>query len=58
MNIAEEVARVAAEAECLHTLDEVKSTIASMAQDITAELADQHPVVLSVLNGGIFFTAE
>lgn len=58
MNITEEVTRVANEAECLHTLDEVKSTIASMAQDITAELADQHPVVLSVLNGGIFFTAE
>ncbi len=58
MTITEEINRVAAEAECLYTQDEVRKSIAVMAKTITTQLADQHPVVLSVLNGGIFFTAE
>ena len=58
MNITDEIKRVAAEADCLYTLDEVRESVATMAENITAKLANEHPIVLSVLNGGIFFTAE
>lgn len=58
MTLIEEIRRVAAEAECLYTRDEVSAAVTTMAGAITAQLADSHPVVLSVLNGGIFFTAE
>lgn len=58
MHLNEEVRRVAAEAECLYTGAEVSAAVSAMARDITASLSDAHPVVLAVLNGGIFFTAE
>jgi hypoxanthine phosphoribosyltransferase len=58
MNLIEEIRRVVAEAECLYTRDEVSTAVAAMAVAITTQLADAHPVVLSVLNGGIFFTGE
>ena len=58
MNIVEEVRRVAAEADCLHSGEAVRTAIAAMASAITRRLSESHPIVLSVLNGGIFFTGE
>lgn len=58
MELAEEIRRVAAEADCLYSQTEIRTAIARMARAICAELEDSHPIVLSVLNGGIFFTSE
>lgn len=58
MNLIDEIRRVAAEAECLHTGAEVGAAVAAMARDITASLGEAHPIVLAVLNGGIFFAGE
>ena len=58
MNITEEIQRVAAEAECIHTQLQVRAAISNMAAAITRQIGDRHPVVLTVLNGGIFFTSE
>ena len=58
MNITEEIRRVAAEADCLFTRDAIQTAIRRMASAIEAELATRHPIVLSVLNGGLFFTSE
>ena len=58
MNITQEIERVAAEADCLYTEDQVDAAIDRMAEAITARLADQNPLVLSVLNGGILPTAR
>ena len=58
MTLSEEIRRVAAEAECLYPQTAVSAAVANMAQAITARLQDTHPVVLSVLNGGIFLTGE
>ena len=58
MTLIEELRRVAAEAECLYTADDIDTAVTAMAETITAQLADRHPLVLSVLNGGIFFTGD
>lgn len=54
MNILEEVRQVAAEAECLYTGEQVEAAFDQMAAAITARLADKNPLLLSVINGGIF----
>lgn len=58
MNISEEIERVAAEADCLHSHAVIRTAITRMASEITAQLSHTHPVILSVLNGGIIFTGE
>lgn len=58
MTLLEEIRRVADEATCLYTHDETHQAIQTMAQKITAELHDAHPIILTVLNGGIFFAGE
>lgn len=58
MAITEEIKRVEQEAICLYTQAEVTEAIEQMAQSISKRLASQHPILLSVLNGGIFITSE
>jgi hypoxanthine phosphoribosyltransferase len=58
MSLTEEVRRVAAEADCLYSHTQVEAAITRMAEAITARLKDSHPVVISVLNGGILLTAQ
>ncbi|CAL1240788.1 hypoxanthine-guanine phosphoribosyltransferase [Candidatus Methylocalor cossyra] len=53
----EEIQRVAAEAECLYTQAQVEAALDRLAEEITARLADRHPVLIAVLNGGIIPTA-
>ncbi|GAB6048545.1 hypoxanthine-guanine phosphoribosyltransferase [Methyloparacoccus murrellii] len=58
MDINEEIRRVIAEADCLYDREQIGTAIARLAREIGAALADSHPVVLTVLNGGIFFAGE
>lgn len=58
MDLTQEIRQVTEEAECLHDLSAVRTAIERMGHDITACLKDENPLVLSVLNGGIFFTSE
>ncbi|BBL75957.1 hypoxanthine-guanine phosphoribosyltransferase [Methylomagnum ishizawai] len=58
MTTSEEIARVAAEADCLYTEAQIDAAIDRMAADIATRLQDQNPLVLSVLNGGILPTAR
>jgi hypoxanthine phosphoribosyltransferase len=48
-----ELRRVLKHAQLLHDADAVRRALDRMAAEITAELADTHPVVLCVLTGGI-----
>lgn len=57
MSKSQEIERVAAEADCLFTQADVDTALDRMAEAITARLADQNPLVISVLNGGILPTA-
>jgi len=45
-------------ATCLHTPAVVSATIKTMAQQLSEQFAEQNPLFLSVLNGGLFFTSE
>lgn len=49
----EEIKRVQATADLLHSEQEVEAAIDNMAQEINLALADRNPLVLCVLNGGI-----
>ena len=46
------------QAELIHTAAEVQQALQRMAQEITAVLADRHPVVLSVMGGAVVFTGQ
>ena len=58
MDLSQEICQVVAEAECLHDLSAVRAAIERLGREITPILKDEHPLVLGVLNGGIFFTSE
>jgi len=46
------------DADCLHALDEVQSSIENMALEITEALAKQNPIILVVMNGGLVFGGQ
>jgi len=46
------------EADCLYTHLEVEQAIDKMSRAITEKLADQKPIVLSILNGGLVITGQ
>ena len=48
-----EIKRVRATAELLHSKAEVEAALDSMAQQINQLLADKNPLVLCVMNGGV-----
>ena len=47
-----------AEAELIRSADEVQAAVRRVADAINAELADQHPLVLSVMGGAVVFTGQ
>ena len=49
----EQVKQIEAEAELLFSQTEVEIALAAMAMAINAELADQEPLCISILNGGL-----
>ncbi|WP_240342301.1 hypoxanthine-guanine phosphoribosyltransferase [Methylococcus sp. EFPC2] len=58
MNLIAEVRRVEAEAELIYGEAEVEAAISRTATEISEQLADQNPLVLAVLNGGIIFAGK
>ncbi|TNC99435.1 MAG: hypoxanthine phosphoribosyltransferase [Gallionellaceae bacterium] len=47
-----------ADAEMLFSADEVQAALVHVAKEINATLADQHPLVLSVMGGAVIFTGQ
>lgn len=45
-------------AEVIRTAEEVQAAVARVAGAINAKLADQHPLVLSVMGGAVIFTGQ
>ena len=58
MTLLDEILKIEAEAELLFTEAEVEASITQVAMEINARLAGSHPVVLTVLNGGIIFAGK
>jgi hypoxanthine phosphoribosyltransferase len=52
----EEINRVFAEADCLHTAAEVEAALGRVAGDITARHKTNKPLLLCVMNGGLIVT--
>lgn len=50
--------KVAADADCLATAEEVNQAFDAMAKAITQELSESLPVIYCVMNGGLFTTSE
>ena len=46
------------DAELIRTADEVQDAVRRVALSINATLADQHPLVLSVMGGAVVFTGQ
>ncbi len=53
-----EVQRIYAEADLLYTAAEVENAILSMAQEISAQLAAQNPIILCLMRGAIVVTGK
>jgi hypoxanthine phosphoribosyltransferase len=47
-----------ADAELLFSADQVQAALVHVAKEINATLADQHPLVLSVMGGAVIFTGQ
>ncbi len=45
-------------AEMIRTPEEVQAAVARVAREINEKLADQHPLVLSVMGGAVIFTGQ
>jgi hypoxanthine phosphoribosyltransferase len=54
----EEIRNVYQEADLLFSESEVEAAIDRMAGEITARLADAHPIVFCVMNGGLIVTGR
>ena len=52
------IRQVMKEADCLYNEQQIEEAIATMARDITSELADTTPLVLCVMNGGLVITGK
>jgi hypoxanthine phosphoribosyltransferase len=46
------------QAELLYSSEQVQAALHGVAQQINAKLADQHPLVLSVMGGAVVFTGQ
>ena len=46
------------DAELIRTADEVQAAVRRVAHEINTTLADQHPLVLSVMGGAVVFTGQ
>ncbi|MGM0676199.1 hypoxanthine-guanine phosphoribosyltransferase [Ectothiorhodospira marina] len=54
----EHAAQVYAEADCLISKQQVEAAIDRMAETITRDLAEQNPLLLCVMTGGVVFTGH
>lgn len=53
-----EAREILAQAEQIRSPDEVQAAVRRVADGINAELADRHPLVLSVMGGAVVFTGQ
>lgn len=59
MTISDQEARaILQDAELIRSADEVQAAVRRVAGEINALLADQHPLVLSVMGGAVIFTGQ
>jgi len=58
MNLLEEVQRVEREADRLFSESQVEDAMNRLAGEITAQIGESAPIVLTVLNGGIIFAGK
>lgn len=56
--IIDEIKRIQAEADPVYCADDVEAAIEKLGQEITAQLADNNPVVLCLMLGGIVLTGK
>lgn len=54
----EEAASARADADLLHSAEEVAALLDTMAAEITTVLGDKNPLVLCVMTGGVIFTGH
>lgn len=54
----EHIKKVKATADCLHSARAVAKAFDRMAADITKELADKNPLVISLMNGGLIASGQ
>ncbi|WP_420465270.1 hypoxanthine-guanine phosphoribosyltransferase [Panacagrimonas sp.] len=58
MNRLQDALQVRAQADCLHPAAAVQSAFDRLAAAITADYAERNPLVLCVMNGGLYPTSE
>jgi hypoxanthine phosphoribosyltransferase len=54
----QEARAILQDAELIRSADEVQAAVRRVAGEINALLADQHPLVLSVMGGAVIFTGQ
>ncbi len=55
---SDEAKRILGTAEQIFSANVVSQTVKRMAEDITMELSDEYPLVLSVMGGAVVFTGQ
>lgn len=58
MTRLEDAMQVRAQADCLHDAASVASAFDSLAESVTRDYAGRNPLLLCVMNGGLYPTAE
>ena len=58
MMTTEEIWKIYREAELICPVEDVQAALKRLAHEITAELGDKHPLVLSVMGGAVIFTGQ
>ncbi len=54
----DEIVKIHDEADCLATADQLDAALTTMATELTRDLADKQPLVLSIMNGGLIPTSQ
>lgn len=57
MNTPKDIEAILKQSKCLYTLEEVDQAIDQLAQAITVQLAEDNPLLLCVMIGGMFITS-
>lgn len=58
MSALQDAIQVRAQADCLHSAAAVQAAFDVLAQQITRDYAQRNPLLLCVMNGGLYATAE
>ncbi len=58
MDTLQKIEGVLERAECLYSADEVNQALDKMAQEITAQLRDTNPIIITVMTGGMITTGH